>query len=80
MKILLFLLLIGFIVSDLGCIRYNIGRIKEERKGNTCPCPHGYKQSLPKGTTNCYCYSQSQISECKANRKCSFDIDMGCYQ
>ena len=80
MRILLFLLLIGFIVSDLGCIRYNIGREKQVRSGSKCPCPHRTIPSTPKGTTTCYCYYQSQIDACKADRKCTFDEDMGCYQ
>ena len=80
MKIYLFLLLVGFALSATNCIQYNVGRVREEKIGNRCPCPHGTKQSLPPGTEKCYCYFQSQIEDCQADKRCDFDIDMGCYK
>ena len=79
MKIYLFFLLVGFALSALGCIRYNLDRLKVSRIGNSCSCPHGTKKSVPPGSDKCYCYYQTQIDNCKADSRCAFDIDMGCY-
>ena len=78
MKYYLVILLIGLITSK-SCVLYTHDRIKSTKRFGRCPCPTGLVGLVDEDMKDCYCYYQSQIDECKADKKCRFDNYVGCY-
>ena len=87
MKAYLLILLIGFITSKM-CALYTHGRIKGKYNSGglfsspSCTCIHGLIGLVDTefDIEQCFCYQQSMINECKADRNCRFDNFVGCFE
>lgn len=81
MKALLFLLLIGFIIS-FNCKLEYISTKAEGKYSSflweSCSCPTGMTGLIDSYNKKCNCFLKSEISLCKSDSRCEVNYIIGC--